>query len=265
MKLSISNIAWGLEDDLDMYLFLQSNGFDGLEIAPTRIFPENPYHNLADAQQWSNDLANNYNLVVPSMQSIWYGHSELVFGTKEDRNILIDYTKKAVLFAEAIGCRNLVFGNPRNRDTDDVVGNSKIAIDFFKEIGDFAYEHNCCIALEPNPTIYNTRFMNLTEEAVAMAYKTNSKGIKVNVDLGAMIYNNEDINYLKEIAEYVNHIHISEPGLKKIEERHDLHSQLLKICKEYYSDKFVSIEMGKQEIDKIKATIRYIKKVISEI
>lgn len=265
MKLSISNIAWAAEDDLSMYPFLQSNGFDGLEIAPTRIFPENPYYNLAEAQQWATDLANHYNLVVPSMQSIWYGHSELVFGTKEERNILIDYTKKAVLFAEAIGCRNLVFGNPRNRDTDDVVGNSKTAIDFFKEIGDFAYEHNSCIALEPNPTIYNTRFMNRTEEAVEMAYKTNSKGIKVNADLGAMIYNKEDINYLKEIAEYVNHIHISEPSLKQIEERHDLHAQLFKIGKEYYSDKFISIEMGKQEMDKVQATLVYIKKIEAEI
>jgi sugar phosphate isomerase/epimerase len=265
MKLSISNIAWGPENDIFMYSFLQSNGFSGLEIAPTRIFLENPYHKLAEAQQWSNDLANIYNLVVPSMQSIWYGHSELVFGTKEERNILIDYTKKAVLFAEAIGCKNLVFGNPRNRDTVNVVDNSKIAIDFFKEIGDFAFEHNTFIALEPNPTIYNTRFMNKTEEAVEMAYKTNSKGIKVNADLGAMIYNNEDINYLEQIADYVNHIHISEPGLLLIEERYDLHSQLLKICKDYYSDKFISIEMGKQEIDKVKSTLLYIKKVINEI
>jgi sugar phosphate isomerase/epimerase len=263
MKLSISNIAWGVENDISMYSFLQSNGFEGLEIAPTRIFSENPYNDLAKAQQWAIELRNNYNLVIPSMQSIWYGHSELVFGTKEERNILIDYTKKAVLFAEAIGCKNLVFGNPRNRDTDDIQGNIPIAINFFKEIGDFAFEHNTFIALEPNPTIYNTRFMNRTEDAVEMAYKTNSKGIKVNADLGAMIYNNEDINCLTEIAEYVNHIHISEPGLKLIEKRHDLHAQLLKIGKDFYSDKFISIEMGKQEIYDVKNTVSYIANIFN--
>lgn len=39
MKLSISNIAWSAEHDAAMYKFLQQEGFSGLEIAPTRIFP----------------------------------------------------------------------------------------------------------------------------------------------------------------------------------------------------------------------------------
>lgn len=265
MKLSISNIAWDVVYDNEMYQFLSENGINGLEIAPTRIFTNNPYDQLSEAKLWSEELKKNHNLVIPSMQSIWFGHSELIFGSKEERNILIEYTKKAILFADAIGCKNLVFGNPRNRDTDNIEGNMPIAIDFFKEIGDFAFEHNTYIALEPNPTIYNTRFMNRTEDAVEMANKSNSKGIKVNADLGAMLYNNEDINYLKQITDYVNHIHISEPGLKLIENRTELHLQLLEICKEYYKDKFVSIEMGKQDIEYVKSTLLYLKKLTTKL
>ena len=123
IKLSISNIAWGMEQDAEMGQFLQDSGFQGLEIAPTRIFPEAPYDKLAEAKVWAEELNTKYGLEVPSMQSIWYGHQEKIFGTKEERRVLVDYTKKAVDFAEVIGCRNLVFGNPRNRDTDDVLGN----------------------------------------------------------------------------------------------------------------------------------------------
>ena len=38
------------------------------------------------------------------MQSIWFGRQERLFGSEEEREILIDYTKKAVDFAVAIQC-----------------------------------------------------------------------------------------------------------------------------------------------------------------
>ena len=194
MKLSISNIAWAAEHDAEMYQYLRKSGFQGLEIAPTRIFPEAPYEKLLEGKEWAAELKEKYKLVIPSMQSIWYGHQEKIFGSKEERKILIDYTKKAIDFAEVIGCKNLVFGNPKNRDTDDVPGNYPTAIDFFREIGDYALDHNTTIAIEANPVIYNTHFLNTTEQAVEMAYKCGSEGVKVNVDLGTIIYNEEDIN-----------------------------------------------------------------------
>lgn len=258
MKLSISNIAWAAEHDAEMYQYLKDAGFNGLEIAPTRIYPEAPYDKLSEAKDWAEELKEKYGLIVSSIQSIWYGHSEKIFGDKSDRQILIDYTKKAVLFAEVIGCGNLVFGNPKNRDTEDVAAIMPIAIDFFKEIGDFAAENNTVIALEPNPTIYNTRFMNYTEQAVEMAYKSSSEGIKVNVDLGTIIYNEEHIYYLKQIQEYINHVHISEPGLNLIEKR-DLHKQLFAVLSAIGYDRFVSIEMGnKGDVNKVKEIMNYI-------
>ena len=259
MKLSISNIAWSTEHDNTMYQFLKDNGFDGLEIAPTRIFPEKPYEHLSEARDWAQLLKDQYGLAVPSMQSIWYGHTEKIFGSKEERKILLDYTKKAINFAEIIGCNNLVFGNPKNRDAEDIPSILPIAIDFFKEIGDYALDHNTVVALEPNPTIYNTRFMNYTEQAVEMAYKSSSEGIKVNIDLGTIIHHEEDINYLKQIPEYINHVHISEPGLNLIEKR-DIHRELFAILSSIGYNSFISIEMGNNgNIEMVKSIIEYVK------
>ena len=259
IKLSISNIAWSAEDDAEMYQFLNSNGFKGLEIAPTRIFPEAPYEKLDEAKHFAGLLRTGFGLAIPSMQSIWYGHQEKIFGSKEDRRILIDYTKKAIDFAEVIGCNNLVFGNPRNRDTEDVAGNYPIAIEFFKEIGDYALEHNTIVAIEANPVIYNTHFLNTTEQAVEMAYKSGSQGVKVNVDLGTIIYNDEDVEYLRQIPEYINHVHISEPGLAIIEQR-ELHQQLFYILADINYDRFVSIEMSNRgDLSLVKQIVDYLK------
>lgn len=259
IKLSISNIAWAPEYDKEIYHFLQKTAFQGLEIAPTRIFPEDPYDKLIEAKEWARDIKKMFGLKVSSMQSIWFGHQEKIFGTKKERKFLVDYTKKAVNFAEVIGCKNLVFGNPKNRDTDDMIGCLPTAIDFFREIGDYAMEHNTCIAIEANPVIYNTHFLNTTEQTVEMAYKCNSNGIKINLDLGAIIYNGEDVNYIKQIPEYINHVHISEPGLCLIKKR-NIHISLVKVLKDIKYKNYLSIEMGRQEwTEDVKKIIIYVK------
>lgn len=255
MNLCISNIAWSLENDTEMYCFLQENGIKGLEIAPTRIFPNNPYDHLQEAKDWSNNLYKKYGLVIPSMQSIWFGHTEKIFNSESERRVLVDYTKKSIDFAEKIGCKNLVFGNPKNRDTEDIDKNISIAIDFFHEIGEYATEHNTIVALEANPTIYNTHFMNYTHQAVEMARLSGSNGIRVNLDLGTIICNNEDIEYLEKISEYINHIHISEPNLNIVEPRL-IHKQLFQILQSIEYSKFVSIEMAnKNNIESVKNVI----------
>lgn len=263
MKLSISNIAWTAENDVEMYSFLHRVGFGGVEIAPTRIFPDDPYEKLLEAKKWAMDLNLKYNLTVSSMQSIWYGHTEKIFESEKERKLLVDYTKKAIDFAEVIGCKNLVFGNPKNRNISDLRLYIPIAIDFFKELGEYAKEHNTVIALEPNPIIYNTNFMNYTKEAVDMASKIDSDGIKVNIDLGAIIYNEEDINYLKQIPEFINHIHISEPSLNLIKTR-NIHKDLFKILASINYDRFVSIEMGnKNNIEQVKDIVKYVKSIFA--
>lgn len=264
MKLSISNIAWSAEHEYEQYRFLQTQGIQGLEIAPTRIFPTYPYDKLSEAHVWATALKENYGLIISSMQSIWYGHTEKIFASSVERKTLIDYTKKAIDFAAVIGCKNLVFGNPKNRDTEELTKMMPIAMDFFKEIGSYAAIKNTIIAIEPNPTIYNTRFINTTEQAFEFVDQVASPGVKVNVDLGTIIYNGENISVLKQATSLINHIHISEPYLKAIEHR-DIHLKLLKLLTEIQYDKYVSIEMGKQDIEIVKNTILYLKELFLSI
>lgn len=258
--LSISNISWTVEQDVQVYTLMQKYGFTGLEIAPTRIFPEAPYDKLKEAEEWAKKLYDKYGFTIPSMQSIWFGRSEKLFGTDEERKSLVSYTKKAVDFAAAIDCRNLVFGCPRNRNIP-AEADEQIAIEFFKEIGDYAASKDTVIGMEANPPIYNTNYINDTLAALELIYKVDSKGFRLNLDLGTIIQNEEQIDELTGKVSLINHVHISEPGLKPVQERM-LHQDLIRLLRKENYQGFLSIEMGKQEdVSIIEDTLKYIEGV----
>lgn len=264
MKLSISNIGWECKDDRKVYALMNKYDFWGLEIAPTRIFPDSPYDKLPEAEAWSRQLKKDYGLTVSSMQSIWYGRSEKLFGTEKEREFLLAYTKKAIDFAAAAGCKNLVFGCPANRAIPEN-GDLKIGLSFFREIGNYAADKGTAIGLEANPPIYHTNYINDTKAAFSLVKEVNSKGFLVNLDIGTMLKNGEAANELIDNVPYIHHVHISEPGLKPIEE-HSLHQEVKDILARENYQGFVSIEMGKQaEISLIESKLQYIRRIFHDL
>lgn len=257
MKLSISNIAWDSAEDEIVYSFMKENCFCGLEIAPTRIIPENPYDHIDEIVKWKKDIQ----FEIPSIQSILFGISWNYNRSQEEYDLLITYLKKAIDFASAIGSKNLVFGCPRNRSYTNDFDAYNIAKCFFKELGDYAYRKNTCIGMEPNPTIYNTNFINTTVDAINFIKDVSSKGLLLNLDLGTMIENNEDLLILENNVDLINHIHISEPYLENIKCR-NLHNDLKKLLIRENYDIYISIEMKKNnDINLLKNTMRYVKNV----
>lgn len=251
MKLCISNIAWNSGEDEAVYNVMQQYGFTGLEIAPTRIIELNPYESIDEAKRIAALIEIEYGFCISSMQSILFGRHEKLFGGIEDRNTLIDYLKKAINFANAIGCRNLVFGSPQNRVINKE-SDYYIAIDFFKEIGEYALSKKTVLSIEANPPIYNTNFINYTFEAFKLVKEVNSQGFKVNLDFGTIIQNNEDVNQLSNEMSLVNHVHISEPYLAMIQERFE-HKKLAEILKSVGYSGYISIEMKRNETENIYA------------
>ncbi len=260
MKLSISNIGWSKDKDDAVYDIMQSLGFEGLEIAPTRIFPENPYDRLEEARAWAAELKSTRGFDISSLQSIWYGRTENLFGSKEECRALIDYTKKAIDFAKTLNAHNLVFGCPRNRHMPEGA-DEQIAIDFFTEIGNYAAENGAVIALEAVPAIYNTNYLNQTATAFDMIEKVNSKGFLLNLDVGSLLENGEEVSILENKMHLVHHVHISEPGLKAIEQR-QIHRELAALLRDHNYERFVSIEVGKQDdIQTIAEMMKYVRDI----
>lgn len=256
MKLSISNLAWDPADDKKIYEYLRKKRFSGIEIAPTKIFPDAPYEHTDDAVCCFDRVKREYGLEVSSMQSIWYGQGGNIFQSPMEREHLRNYTFKAIDFASAIGCKNLVFGNPKARTMGEAHTEDEV-YDFFRAISDYAYERGTCIALEANPVIYGTDFINTTEQAFAFCKHSGCEHLRVNVDLGTMIYNDEPFDLIEENIDMVNHIHISEPYLKKIEKR-ELHRSLTRLN----YDRYISVEMGLQpSLKDVSDVVDYIEEV----
>lgn len=263
IKLAISNIAWSKEYDEEVYKFLKSEGFEGLEVAPTRILENNPYDNLEEAKEIKKYLKKEYGLNICSLQSIWYGKNEKIFGSESDRIELINYTKKAILFAEAVGAKNIVLGCPKNRIYKGTL-NKDLEIFFFKSIAEYAREHNTVISIEPNPLIYGTNYINYTIDAVNLVRSINSGGLKLNLDFGTIIQNKENLEDIIENVDVINHVHISEPYLEMIKYRKEHEIFINKIIGTNYNG-YVSIEMkNRDNIENVYKSITYLKSIIKE-
>ena len=245
MNLAISNIAWSAEQDDMAYKMMRELGFSGLEIAPTRIFPENPYNHIEEAEEWRKQIGKQYGFEVPSMQSIWYGRPERMFGTDKEREQLLIYTKQAIDFASVVGCKNLVFGCPKNRCLPERV-DAALAVPFFSELAEYAVSKGTVIGLEANPPIYHTNYINTTDEAFMLIERVSSAGFALNLDVGTMLWNHEIAEVLKGRVQHISHVHVSEPYLAPVMRR-GIHHEIADILNKEGYQGFVSIEMGRQQ------------------
>ena len=254
LKLAISNIGFG-----ETFDYHELEQYNGLEIAPSKIAVD-PYNHQEEIVNYANTMLSEFDLPTVSMQSIWYQISEGIFTGGYDQ--LVAVTKRAIDLADKINCRNIVFGSPKNRNMPDPANDIEIAKQFFREIAEYAETKQVVIALEPNPIIYQTNFINTTQEAFDFVKELNLPALKVNVDLGTIIYNREDLSNIKDNIKLVNHIHISEPNLEKIEKR-QLHKELKKLLVDSGYNHYVSIEMKEQSNDDVIKTLRYIREIFA--
>lgn len=267
MKFAVSNIAWSPDEDSSMYELLSEQRL-ALEIAPTRIIPwddsttlgrmAGPYDRIRDAANWAKNLYTKYGINVVSMQSILNGVKANMFGRTEENRFLQNYLKSAVDFAAAVQCRNLVFGCPLNRRIPDdypLEEAGKVAIDFFSEIAMYAAQQGTCVSIEANPPIYNTNFINYTSQAFDLVRciarevgKNASRAFKVNLDLGAILTNGENIYELltEDNIPLINHVHFSEPNLRVLRKRKE-HFEIVRLLEEAGYDRYISLEMRMPE------------------
>lgn len=270
MKHSISNIAWKPKESEKIYKLLQEKGINGLEIAPGLFVKNNnPYETDKKTLIVLKNRIESYDINIISMQAILYGTKGLhLFTNKNMRDSLLEYIKKSIDFASTLGIKNIVFGSPKNRIVPDNMNSDKIssiAINFFKEIGDYAFKKDTCIGFEANPIEYGGNWMVATLQANELINNVDSKGFKLNFDTGTMIMNNEKENIIKEVFPNINHIHISEPFLKPVPQSKKMHIKIANKLKSIGYKGYVSVEMKAVNHDSnytyVKKALDFIKKV----
>lgn len=261
MKLSASNIGWPASRDEDVLAAMARLGYLGLEVAPTRVVESEPYAHAGEAARYAQRVRAEHGLAVPSMQSIWRGVTGNVFDPA-DREALIDYTAWAMAFAQAIGCRNMVFGCPKNRIVPE--GSSPADADgFFLACAELAVRHGVTLALEANPAIYGTNFLNSTRQVYGYLERLGfPRGLSINLDAGAMLCERETADSVAAYLPHVSHVHISAPHLAAVEPD-PLYPELKRVLCDFGYAGFVSLEMGAGDPASLARSLEYVAEVFA--
>lgn len=217
--LAISNIAWPVELDREVAERMRAHGFTGVEIAPTKYWPD--ITRVADAdlarvrQRW-----NEQGIEIVAMQALLFGKPELrVFGDEPTRDRLLEHLEACNRIAAALGARVLVFGSPKNRKREGLSDEAalEIASAFFGRAGEAAARHGVCLCIEPNPSAYDCDFVTTMREARELVTRVGHPGFGLHGDLGQLVMTGEPIAAaIGDARGMLRHFHASEPSLAPV-------------------------------------------------
>lgn len=246
MEISISNIAWDINIDKKIISILKRKNVRYIDIAPTKYF-----QNIRDIPERDvlkiKDYWNNEGISFYGMQSLLFGVQDLnIFSSEKDQKYILEYLEKIFKIGNLLGTSKVVFGSPKNRDKknlDDKIA-FQVATNFFRKLSDLGEIFGQIICLEPNPTEYGCNFMTSTSEAAKVVKAVNRKAIRLQLDTGTILVNNEDIELIcQKFKDLISHIHLSQPGLLPVYLDGSSHINIARTIKNNFEDQVVTIEM----------------------
>jgi sugar phosphate isomerase/epimerase len=216
MRLAISNIAWDVAEDELMMQLLKKYHIDAIDIAPGKYFSD-PVNTSNQDIIRVRQLWEKQGIEITGMQALLFGTTGLnLFGPTASQEAMLKHLEAVCRIAAGLGATRLVFGSPKNRNRSSLSDEEAlaIAVPFFKHLGEIAQSHGVVICLEPNPPCYGANFMTTSEETVNVVMTVAHPAIKMQLDIGALTINSEDVAVvLKHHAHLIGHIHASEPDL----------------------------------------------------
>ena len=246
MKLTISNIAWNPAEDEAVAGLLQRYGVNGVEIAPTKLWPQ-PLQASKDEVNAYARFWRQHGLQVSSMQALLFGRPDLtIFENAAKRAETLDYLTGMMRIARWLGAGVLVFGSPKNRLVGELATDTiqAIAVDFFSEVAKAAEAHETLFCIEPNPVDYGCDFVTDSHQGRDLVAQVNHPGFGLHLDAAAMTLSGEDIeNALTTTLPGLCHFHISEPNLAPIGTGGVEHSRFAKTLQTGGYQGWFSIEM----------------------
>lgn len=214
-QLCISNIAWNVEENDVVLKFLEFKGITKLEVAPTKILDS--WHDCDtkfSAEQIKTKLKG---FQVESLQSVLFNTTDLeLFSSQSSRDQLLTHCKRVCDLASNLGARVIVWGSPKQRllRGKPYTDCFQIAVQFFKSLGDYAFDKNVVIGFEANATSYGCDFCFTAKQAAELVRATDSAGFRLHLDAANMHLEKDDIaSVLLDNKDILCHVQVSEPFL----------------------------------------------------
>ena len=216
MKLAVSNIAWDLQEQTAVFALLRDGGATGIEVAPTKLWPDWLGAEPESAAKWRREFASEH-FDLPAMQAILFGKPELqIFATDPVREDTLNHIGRVAELAAALGAKVLVFGSPRNRDRGNLSPAAAFAtaIDFFREAGRICAAYDVWLCIEPLPEAYGSNFVMRWQEAADLVFAVDTPGFGLHLDTGCIHMAGDDpAEAVLACTGVIRHFHVSEPNL----------------------------------------------------
>jgi len=244
MKLAISNIAWEKHDDLDILAGLHDHGVRGIEVAPTKVWPEWEGADVKQAAMYRKKLSS-LGYEIPAMQAILFGRPDLQLFDRNCYESFFDHMKKVADLAAELGAGVLVFGAPRNRVRGQLSTRDAMqqAADFFSDAAEICYQRQCCIGLEHNPAGYGCDFVTNVADARELVDQVAHPGFQLHLDSAGIHMCGPDMEAVIRQAGKFVHYHISEPMLEPVADGEVDHERAAELLGNIGYTGWVSIEM----------------------
>lgn len=226
MRLAVSDIAWAHAQDPGALDELARLGVDGVEVAPTIVWPGWDGATPAAAARYRREVEAR-GLTCSSMQAILFGRPDLtLFGDDSVFRNLRAHLAEIAGLAATLGAGAVVFGAPANRARGalDPASAMRLAAERFAAIGDDFAASGVVLCIEPNPPEYGCDFVTTAAEAVELARLADSAGFGVHLDAGALVLSGADVaDAIGSSAAALRHFHISQPHLGTFDDPEPAH------------------------------------------
>ncbi len=267
MKTSVSNLAWTNQNTTELIPMLKANGIQGIEIAPTMIWPDFGKIQFSEVSEFAH-MINDEGMSISGIQSLSFGRPELQVFDSSTWPRFREHLKKMFEVGGKLNASVAVFGSPKNR----VKGNlneleaNRMAVDFFTSLIPDLIENNIRLTLEPNAKAYGADFLTNYKQAVNLSEEIGSPWIIPQIDTGCMWMSEDDVEASFSFHR-PGHIHLSLPNLETFPSSVDFKPFLNMVVRSEYSN-WVVIEMlnsGGDEITNVLSATATLQDLIREL
>ena len=215
MKVAFSNIAWTPHDSPDVLALLRKQSVAGIEVAPTKIWPDWIGATSAAARQYRTWMSDN-GFEIPALQAILFGRPDLHLFDPSSEVALVEHLAHVAVLGEALGARVAVLGAPKQRTRGSLSFEEALerCVPLFRRLGRLFDEHGGCLCIEPNPRRYGCDFIVNAREGVKLVQAVDHPGFALHLDAAGMHLEGDVLAELwPEVHPMLRHFHISEPDL----------------------------------------------------
>jgi len=236
-------------DDVAYHLLAQQ-GVSGIEVAPTRVWPDWAGITPQSVAELKSTVADE-GLQISSLQAILFQKPELqLFAEGAAAQAFGDHLRFCAELAAQLGAKSVVFGAPKNRDRGSLAEEEAFdrAVEAFAPIAEAYATYGVALGLEANPVQYACNFVTHAATAARLVRAVANPGLRLHLDTACAGMAGEDIATLVcDNADILTHFHASEAMLGAVGENIAAHSAAARALHQVGYKGWVAVEMRTQD------------------